>query len=87
MFSEPQDNDSNITITKTKSLLKFRDNNPNVVEMKMDMTGGLEFLSVAAGVTAKDKRTKDIANQAVSMKDASSSCLPRITSKYRNKTR
>lgn len=42
----------------------------------------MEFLSVAAGVTAKDKRTKDIANQAAAMKEGHSSCLPRVTSKY-----
>lgn len=78
-FTEPQDNDNNV-VKQTKSLIKFRD--PSNVEVKLDMSGnGMEFLSVAAGVTAKDKRTKDIANQAAAMKDGSSSCLPRVTSK------
>ncbi|KAL5282756.1 BIRC6 family protein [Megaselia abdita] len=74
---EPQENDSNI-VKQTKSLIKFRD--PSNMEVKLDMSGkGMEFLSVAAGVTAKDKRTKDVANQAAAMKDGSSSCLPRVT--------
>lgn len=78
-FTEPQDNESN-AVKQTKSLIKFRD--PSNVEVKLDMSGnGMEFLSVAAGVTAKDKRTKDIANQAAAMKDGNSSCLPRVTSK------
>lgn len=80
IISEPQDNDSNI-VKQTKSLLKFRD--PNNVEMKLDMSGnGMEFLSVAAGVTAKDKRTKDVVNQAAAMKDGNSSCIPRVTSMF-----
>lgn len=29
----------------------------------------MEFLSVAAGVTAKDKRLKDVKNQAAALKD------------------
>lgn len=62
-------------------MLKLRESSN--IDMKMDLQGnGMEFLSVAAGVTAKDKRTKDVANQATAaMKDVSSSCLPRVTSK------
>lgn len=31
---------------------------------------GMEFLSVAAGVTAKDKRIKDVKNQVAAIKDS-----------------
>jgi baculoviral IAP repeat-containing protein 6 len=34
----------------------------------LGMNLGMEFLSVAAGVTAKDKRLKDVKNQANSLK-------------------
>ncbi|XP_037945587.1 baculoviral IAP repeat-containing protein 6-like isoform X2 [Teleopsis dalmanni] len=40
---------------------------------------GMEFLSVAAGVTAKDKRLKDVKNQVASAKDHSAiSALPKL---------
>ena len=45
-----------------------RDKAKDLWELGLNMNLGMEFLSVAAGVTAKDKRSKDVKNQANSMK-------------------
>lgn len=39
-----------------------------LMEMGVGMGLGMEFLSVAAGVTAKDKRLKEVKNQAAALK-------------------
>lgn len=45
------------------------------------LENGMEFLSVAAGVTAKDKRIKDAKNQAAAHKD-NKELFPNLSSNY-----
>lgn len=50
------------------ALSSVRESRKELFEIGLGMGLGMEFLSVAAGVTAKDKRLKDAKNQAATLK-------------------
>lgn len=57
------------------------DNHKELLDMGFRLGAqGMEFLSVVAGVTAKDKRLKDVKNQAAALKEKDLG--PKYSSKY-----
>lgn len=77
LSENPQLNDTATTVNQKNN--QHNDNRREILE-GFGLSGyGMEFLSVAAGVTAKDKRLKDVRNQAAVLKDKE--MFPKFTSK------
>ncbi|XP_055907013.1 baculoviral IAP repeat-containing protein 6 isoform X1 [Eupeodes corollae] len=72
MHSESRQSDSSVSnISSSNHSENKSDDKSDAFEIAMDFNGhGLEFLSVAAGVTAKDKRIKDVKNHVAAIKDS-----------------